>query len=145
MVAIAEVWDGGTIVDAPCASGVAIRALRPERDVRYRAFDLSDAMVARARRCAERLGLAQIEVGKADSAARPVEDATVDLFLSYFGLYCFPDPDGAICQAARCLRPGGRLVGSSIVGGEPPLDRLQVRPGVGAPALSGLRPRWSAC
>jgi hypothetical protein len=37
----------------------------------------------------------------------------------------------AVREAARCLRPGGRLVGGTIVLGERRLDRLRVRPGVG--------------
>jgi SAM-dependent methyltransferase len=57
---------------------------------------------------------------------------SVDLFLSYFGLHCVPDPAAAVREAARCLRSGGRLVGATIVRGARPLDRLRVRPGVGA-------------
>jgi hypothetical protein len=35
-------------------------------------------------------------------------------------------------EAARSLRPGGRLFGSTIVLGDRRLDRLRVRPGAGA-------------
>jgi ubiquinone/menaquinone biosynthesis C-methylase UbiE len=132
MAAVGQVADGGTIVDAPCGSGVALRALRPERRVRYLGFDLSPRMLGQARRYADRLGLRQVELAEADAEALPLEDAGADLFLSYFGLHCFPRPQAAVREAARCLRAGGRLVGATIVIGERRLDRLRVRPGVGA-------------
>jgi ubiquinone/menaquinone biosynthesis C-methylase UbiE len=132
MAAIGQVADGGTIVDAPCGSGVAFRALRPGQRVRYLGFDLSPRMLAQARRHADRLGLHQVELAEADAEGLPVEDASVDLFLSYFGLHCFPHPDAAVREAARCLRVGGRLVGTTIVLGGRRLDRLRVRPGSGA-------------
>lgn len=137
MVTIGEVPDGGTIVDCPCGSGVALRGLRPDQDVRYLGFDLSQGMLYRAQREAVRRGLGQVELAKADAAALPVEDQTVDLFLSYFGLHCFPDPEAAIREAARCLRPGGRLVGASIVTGTGLLDRVRVRPNKGVLGLVG--------
>jgi ubiquinone/menaquinone biosynthesis C-methylase UbiE len=132
MAAIGQVADGGTIVDAPCGSGVALRALRPGQPVRYLGFDLSPRMIEQARRHADRLGLHQVELAEADAEHLPVEDASADLFLSYFGLHCFPHPDAAVREAARCLRPGGHLVGSTIVLGDRRLDRVRVRPGVGA-------------
>lgn len=132
MNAIAEAPAGATIVDAPCGSGVAFRALEPEQDVRYRGYDLSPGMLERAKRRADELGLEQIELAEADATALPLEDGTADLFLSYFGLHCFPDPEAALAEAARCLVPGGRLVGAMIVRGRRPLDRLRVRPYRGA-------------
>ncbi len=132
MGAIREVRDGGTIVDAPCGSGVAFAALRADQQVRYLAFDLSPAMLKRAERRARAQGLRQIKLAEADVESLPVEDGTTDLFLSYFGLHCLARPDAAVQEIGRCLRPGGRVVGSSIILGDRLLDRLRVRPGKGA-------------
>ena len=146
MRAIGEVRDGGTIVDAPCGAGVAFPGLAPDKDVLYLAFDLSPAMLQRARGRAA-LSLRQIQLAEADAESLPVDDASVDLFLSYFGLHCFPHPDAGVREIARCLRPGGRVVGSSIVLGDRLLDRLRVRPGKGAfgPVGSALDlRRWLA-
>jgi SAM-dependent methyltransferase len=131
MGAIAEVRDRGLIVDAPCGAGVAFRALRPSQQVRYLALDLSPRMLERARRRAARLGLGQIEFVEGDAGSVPVEDATTDLFLSYWGLHCFPHPAGALAEAARCLGPGGLLVGGMITRGATVRHRLLVRPGRG--------------
>lgn len=132
MAAIPAVPNGSTIVDAPCGSGVALRALRPEQRVRYLGYDLSPEMLRRAGRHAQELGLDQVELVEADAESLPLEDAGAGLFLSYFGLHCLPDPAAALQEAARCLGPDGRLVGSTIVVGTRPLDRLRVRPGAGA-------------
>jgi SAM-dependent methyltransferase len=132
MAALSAMPDGSTIVDAPCGSGVALRALRDGQRVRYLGYDLSPEMLRRAGRRAKKLGLDQVELAEADAESLPLADASVDLFVSYFGLHCLPDPAVAVHEAARCLRPGGRLVGSTIVCGTRPLDRIRVRPGVGA-------------
>jgi SAM-dependent methyltransferase len=132
MAAISAMPGGSTIVDAPCGSGVALRALRRTQRVRYLGYDLSPEMLHRAGRYAEELGLDQVELAEADAESLPVDAGSTDLFLSYFGLHCLPDPAAALREVARCLRPGGQLVGGTIVLGTRPLDRLRVRPGAGA-------------
>jgi ubiquinone/menaquinone biosynthesis C-methylase UbiE len=132
MAALSAMPDGSTIVDAPCGSGVALRALREGQRVRYRGYDLAPEMLRRARRRARKMRLDQVELAEADVESLPLDGRSADLFLSYFGLHCLPDPAAAMGEAARCLRPGGRLVGSAIVRGTRPLDRVRVRPGAGA-------------
>ena len=135
---IAAVPAGGLIVDAPCGAGVAFRGLAPEHEVRYLAVDLSQGMLARARATAARRGLDGIEFVRADATAIPVESGAADLFLSHFGLHCFPDPEAAVREAARCLRPGGRLEGSMIARGPRMRQRMLVRPGVGGFGPGGM-------
>jgi ubiquinone/menaquinone biosynthesis C-methylase UbiE len=128
MAAVAEVPAGGTIVDCPCGAGPALRALRPESGVRYVAADLSPSMLRRFRERAASRCLDGIEFVEAEASNLPVEDASVDLFLSYWGLHCFPDPEAAIGEIARVLKPGGRLVGASFVRGPSLRQRLLLRP-----------------
>jgi SAM-dependent methyltransferase len=108
---------GSAILDIPCGGGVAFRGLRPGQDVRYVAADVSPAMLERARREADRRGLARIEYLEADVAALPFDDGEFDLCVTFTGLHCFPDPETAVAELARCLRPGGRLVGSALLTG----------------------------
>ncbi len=128
MNAVGEVPAGGTIVDCPCGAGPALRAVRPGRDVSYVAADLSPAMLRRARARAGKRGLREVRFVETDATAIPVDDASADLFLSYWGLHCFPDPQAAIEEVARVLRPGGRLVGSCFVRGDSLRQRLQLKP-----------------
>jgi ubiquinone/menaquinone biosynthesis C-methylase UbiE len=115
MEVIGRVADGATIVDAPCGGGVAFRALRPDQDVRYVAADLSERMLARARRHAKKRLLDRVEFALADLCALPFADEQTDLFLSYSGLHMVEDPERAVREIGRCLKPGGELVGTSLL------------------------------
>jgi ubiquinone/menaquinone biosynthesis C-methylase UbiE len=58
--------------------------------------------------------LQQVELLEADMTALPFADGEVDLFLSYSGLHMVPDPERAVAEMARCLKPGGELIGTSF-------------------------------
>jgi ubiquinone/menaquinone biosynthesis C-methylase UbiE len=141
MGAVVEVPDGGAIVDCPCGAGPALRAMRPGSSTRYVAVDLSPSMLRRARKQSEARGLTNVEFVEADATEIPLPSDSVDLFLSFWGLHCFEDPRGALAEAARLLRPGGRLVGASFVRGHDSLrQRLLIRPGSGDFGPLGTEP-----
>jgi SAM-dependent methyltransferase len=127
MAEIGRAPDGATIADVPCGAGVALRGLRPDQDVRYLAIDLSPAMLGRARRRAGERGLGQVSFIEADAESLPLEAESVDLFLSYFGLHCFPNPRRALAEARRCLRDDGVLLGAGVIAGQSLRQRLLVK------------------
>lgn len=132
MAAAGKVADGATIVDCPCGAGPALRAIPARRAIRYVGIDLSPSMLSRARERAESRGLTGGEFLEADATEIPLPPDSADLFLSYWGLHCFPDPAAALAEAARVLKPGSRLVGSSFVRGRDSLrQRLLIRPHTG--------------
>ena len=132
MSAVAEVAEGGTIVDCPCGAGPALRALDPGRRVRYIGADLSPSMLRRIRKRAAARGIAGLELHRADATELPLDDDLADLFLTYWGLHCFDDPVAAVAEAARVTKPGGRLVGASFVHSRGTIrQRLLIRPGLG--------------
>jgi SAM-dependent methyltransferase len=132
MRAIGELPAGATVVDVPCGAGPAFREVRPDQDIRYLAGDLSPRMLGLAGERARKRGLEQVELFAADAHDLPLETGVADLFLSYFGLHCLDDPRGALAEARRCLAPGRRLVGATIVTGPTLRQRLLVRPDHGA-------------
>ena len=109
---------GATILDVPCGGGVAFRALNPAQDVRYVAADLDPKMLKRAERRARSRSLGQVEFVVADMTALPFADAEADLFLAYSGLHMVDDPEQAVAEIARCLKPGGQVVGTTFLAGE---------------------------
>lgn len=131
MRAIGEAEEGATIVDAPCGSGVALRALPAAARVRYLGVDASPRMLERASRRAAERRLSRFEPLQADAEAIPIPDGCATLFLSYFGLHCFDHPAAAVGEMARCLRPGGRVVGSMITTGHSARHRMLVTPSRG--------------
>jgi SAM-dependent methyltransferase len=112
---IGDLPDGSAVLDVPCGGGLALRGVRAGQDLRYVAADISPAMLDRARRRAARQGVAGVEFVEADIEQLPFDDGEFDLCVSYNGLHCLPDPAAAVRELARCLKPGGRLVGDLIV------------------------------
>ena len=115
MDAIAAIDSGATILDVPCGGGVAMRALRPDQDVRYIAGDLLEQMLVKAKRRAEKQGLSQVEFVRVDMQDLPFADGVADVFLSYSGLHMVKNAEAAVSEIGRCLKPGGKLVGCTLL------------------------------
>jgi SAM-dependent methyltransferase len=129
MGAVIEVPAGETIVDCPCGAGPVLPVLDPEAPISYVAVDLSPSMLRRARKKALARSLGQIQFIEADATDIPLSTDSASLFLSFWGLHCFEDPAAAVTEAARVLKPGGRLVGAAFVRGRDSLrQRWLVRP-----------------
>lgn len=107
---------GAAVLDIPCGGGVALRGLRPRQDLRYVAADISPAMLDRTSEAARRRGVDdQVEPVLADVHALAFADAAFDLVVSFTGLHCFPRPRDAVIELGRVTRPGGTLIGSTLV------------------------------
>lgn len=72
-------------------------------------IDLTPAQLDSARRCQEQFGLS-FPLIEADARDVPLPDASFDLALSEYGACLWCDPESWVPEAARLLRPGGRLV-----------------------------------
>lgn len=112
---IAGADGGSTVVDIPCGGGVAFRALRPGQNIRYIAGDLDDRMLERARRRARSRALDYVEVTAADMTDLPLADNSANLFVSFSGLHMVNEPERAVQEIARCLKPGGTLIGTTFL------------------------------
>jgi SAM-dependent methyltransferase len=132
MRAVGELAEGATVIDAPCGGGVALRALRPGQRVRWIAVDIEAAMLARCERRASERGVdaGTLELVEADMRALPLPDAGADLCLSYSGLHMVAEPDVALAEIVRCLKPGGELIGSTFLSEGSRRQRLLLGHGV---------------
>lgn len=70
--------------------------------------DRSPEMLQAAERRVRRLGNVELRLGELE--ALPLEDASLDLAVALLVLHYVPEPARALAEAARCLRPGGRLL-----------------------------------
>jgi SAM-dependent methyltransferase len=113
--AIAELPDGATILDVPCGGGVAFRGLRPAQRACWVSVDIEPAMLERAQRRAGRHPNVDVQLIEGDMYRLTLDDGTADMCVTYGGLHCVGRPQAALAEMARCLRPGGRLLGSTFL------------------------------
>jgi ubiquinone/menaquinone biosynthesis C-methylase UbiE len=104
----APVYAGQSVLAIGCGSAnAAISAGRRKASVI--GVEPVEALLAEARRRSAAEGL-DIDYRPASAEAFPVETGGVDLALSGFGLIFREVPEAAVAEAARVLRPGGKLV-----------------------------------
>ena len=72
--------------------------------------DLSSGMLAVARSNIERHGFTHVQVRKGDMYRLPIEDSSIDLAVVHMVLHYSHEPLEVIREAARVLRPRGRLI-----------------------------------
>lgn len=99
--------DSGQVLLIGVGTGLDIPHL--PRGPRYTGVDLTPAMLARARRRAARHDLA-IALEEADAHRLPYADRQFDAIVMHLIVAVVPDPARALAEAARVLRPGGRLL-----------------------------------
>lgn len=73
-------------------------------------FDLSREMLAVARSNLEKAGVANAQVRHGDLFSLPVETATADIVCIHQVLHFLAEPAAAVREAARLLKPGGKLI-----------------------------------
>ena len=97
------------VADLGCGEGyLTIEASRFAK--RVIAVDRSDAVLERARESAKRRGVKNVEWKRGEIEKLPIKDASVDVALLSQALHHADDPATALAEAARILRPGGRVV-----------------------------------
>ena len=97
----------GDVLDIASGDGVLAELVAPHAK-RYICIDTSARVVAAA---SERLRrLPNVEVREGDMHALPFKDASFDLVVLMHALTYASKPAQAVTEAARVLRPGGRLL-----------------------------------
>jgi len=97
------------IADLGAGEG-AFALLLAERASKVIAVDTSAKMIEVGREQARRVGVKNVEFRLGDMEEVPIENAAVDLAVFSQSLHHALHPERAVQEAARILRPGGRVV-----------------------------------
>ena len=102
----------GTVLDlATGTADFALAAARRFPEVEILGIDLTPAMLDVGRTKIARAGLdGRIELREGNALKLDLEASRFDTVLCAFGFRNFPDPARALCEVARVLEPGGRLL-----------------------------------
>jgi len=139
--AIAALKPGEVVLDL--GSGAGLDVMLAARKVGETGFaygvDMTDEMLALARRNAAKAGATNVEFRKGHIEDIPLPDQSVDVILSNCVINLSADKGRTLDEAYRVLRPGGRLAVSDIVV-DGTLDDLPVSEAQIRQALS-----WAGC
>ncbi len=137
---------GDLVVDAGCGIGGTSVWLAEHSAARFLGVNIQPMHLAIAERLvAKRQLTGRVRLAQADYCALPLADGEADAVFSLEGVAHAPDKRRFIAEAARVLKPGGRLVIFDYFGrAEPPArrDRRDLDRFMSGWALPGL-PHWS--
>ncbi|HET9976849.1 MAG TPA: methyltransferase domain-containing protein [Burkholderiaceae bacterium] len=110
LLAAAAPAPGEQVLDVACGTGVVTLAAANAVGARGRVVgvDLSQGMVDSARQRADALHLRHVSFERMDAEQLVLPDAGFDLALCALGLMYLPNPEVALRELRRVLRPGGR-------------------------------------
>jgi SAM-dependent methyltransferase len=107
----------GKLLDVACGPGVVTAAIAP-RAASVVAFDATAPMLDKAKARCAKAGLANVEFKCGDAESLPFADARFDGVVTRLAIHHFADPQRALGEMFRVLRPGGTAVIVDVVSAE---------------------------
>ena len=136
---LADLRAGESVVDLGSGSGMdafyAAGLVGPTGHV-Y-GIDFTQEQLDRARRITTDAGLAHVEFREGRIEELPLDDASVDCVISNGVINLCPDKLAVFTEAARVLKPGGRLAIADIISERPLTDSIVCNADLWAPCIGG--------
>src|SRR5919109_2016046 len=134
---------GDAVLDLGSGSGTDVfcAATQVGDSGRVVGVEITDAQLEKAARLRDRDGFTQVEFVDAHIEELPFEDASFDAVLSNGVINLSPLKGRVFAEAARVLRPGGRLVVADIVSGRALKERTRRNVELWAACIAGAIPR----
>lgn len=108
---------GGRILEVGVGTGLALPYYSPS--TRVVGIDISKPMLEQARKRVTQSGLTHVEDLRVMDAQRlDFDDATFDVVTAQYVVNTVPDPEAALDEFTRVLKPGGELIVINRVGAE---------------------------
>lgn len=108
---------GGRILEVGVGTGISLPAYRPSS--RVFGIDISEEMLEKARRRVEKLRLTNVEgLAVMDAARLDFADDSFDVVVAQYVVTAVPNPERALDEFARVVRPGGEIVMTSRIGAD---------------------------